>query len=62
MGDDAISTCGNVRLQTSARATRRIERAVLVRDGQDIATIAGGGDKLDAEHADRPGSGFHWYY
>ena len=62
MGEDVEAT-DKVELTLRAEAPRAIERAVLVRDGQQIRVEAGNGRRqLQLRLTDRPGPGFHWYY
>jgi len=61
MGQDVLSR-GSVRLELRAGSLKRIERAVLIRDGREVHTVQGGGGNVDVVWEDRPGTGFHWYY
>ncbi len=62
MGRD-VKTSGPVELTLTAESPLKpIVRAVLLRDGDEIHVEQGAGRKLEAKHADEPGTGFHWYY
>ncbi len=61
MGQD-IESDGEVELTLRVDAPRPIVKAVLLRDGDEIHTVDGAGRSLKADHLDRAGAGFHWYY
>ncbi len=62
MGRD-LTAAGSVELALKADAPRPIARAVLVRDGAEIHTVAAAGrPSLEIRFTDRPAPGFHWYY
>lgn len=62
MGQD-LTASGSVELSLRADAPRPIGRAVLVRDGAEIRTVAAAGKlSLETRFRDEPPSGFHWYY
>lgn len=62
MGQD-VEASGEVNLTLKVATPRPLVRAVLVRDGDEIHVVEGR-RRTEAEisFADRPGSGFHWYY
>ncbi len=62
MGSNAAAPDGVVRLELRAQAPRRIVRATLLRDGDEIHRLEAGTNELEASYADQPGDGFHWYY
>ena len=62
MGQDVPSD-GDVRLSLDVRAPRPIMRIVLVKDGDEVLTVAGEGRRaIQQTHLDRPSPGLHWYY
>lgn len=62
MGKD-VEASGPVKLTLKAGSPKApIVRAVLVRDGDEVFSAPGDGNKLLTEYTDEPNPGFHWYY